>query len=79
VALAALAALALNVAATAVSFSAARLARLGDRRATTIAMELGVHNSTPTIAVASGIDRSWRSRPPSTAPSCSSPRARSRA
>jgi BASS family bile acid:Na+ symporter len=52
----ALAALALNVAAMAVSFSAARLARLGDRRATAIAMELGIHNSTLTIAVASGID-----------------------
>lgn len=52
----ALAALALNVAAMAISFSAARLARLDDRRATAIAMELGIHNSTLTIAVASGID-----------------------
>jgi BASS family bile acid:Na+ symporter len=52
----ALAALTLNVVAMAVSFTVARLAKLGDRRATAIAMELGIHNSTLTIAVASGID-----------------------
>jgi BASS family bile acid:Na+ symporter len=52
----AFAALALNVAAMSVSFAVARLARLGDRRATAIAMELGVHNSTLTITVAAGID-----------------------
>jgi BASS family bile acid:Na+ symporter len=51
----AFAALALNVAAMSVSFGVARLARLGDRRATAIAMELGVHNSTLTITVAAGI------------------------
>ena len=51
----ALAALALNVAAMAISFGVARAARLGDRRATAIAMELGVHNSTLTITVAAGI------------------------
>jgi BASS family bile acid:Na+ symporter len=52
----ALAALTLNVAAMAISFGVARLARLGDRSATAIAMELGVHNSTLTITVATGID-----------------------
>jgi BASS family bile acid:Na+ symporter len=51
----AMAALALNVAAMAISFGAGRAARLGDRRATAIAMELGVHNSTLTITVAAGI------------------------
>lgn len=50
------AALALNVAAMTVSFSIARAARLPDRSATAIAMELGVHNSTLTIAVATSID-----------------------
>ncbi len=49
------AALALNVAAMAVSFSVARAARLPDRSATAIAMELGVHNSTLTITVATAI------------------------
>lgn len=52
----ALAALTLNVAAMSVSFGAARLARLADRRSTAIAMELGVHNATLTIAVATSID-----------------------
>jgi bile acid:Na+ symporter, BASS family len=51
----ALAALTLNVAAMAISFGVARGARLGDRRATAIAMELGVHNSTLTITVAASI------------------------
>ena len=50
------AALALNVAAMSVSFTIAHLARLPDRSATAIAMELGVHNSTLTIAVATTID-----------------------
>jgi BASS family bile acid:Na+ symporter len=50
------AALALNVAAMSISFGAARLAGLSDRSATAIAMELGVHNSTLTIAVAASID-----------------------
>ncbi len=50
------AALALNVAAMAISFAVARLANLGDRDATAIAMELGVHNSTLAITIASAID-----------------------
>jgi BASS family bile acid:Na+ symporter len=49
------AALALNVAAMSVSFSVARLVRLPQRQATAIAMELGIHNSTLTIAVATAI------------------------
>ena len=52
----AIAALTLNVAAMSVSFAVARLARLNDRQATAIAMELGVHNSTLAIAVGSSID-----------------------
>lgn len=50
------AALALNVAAMSVSFAVARAARLPDRSSTAIALELGVHNSTLTIAVATSID-----------------------
>jgi BASS family bile acid:Na+ symporter len=50
------AAFALNVAAMTVSFAVARAARLPDRSATAISMELGVHNSTLTIAVATTID-----------------------
>ncbi len=50
------AALALNLAAMAISFAVAQLAGLGDRQATAIAMELGVHNSTLAIAVATAID-----------------------
>ena len=50
------AALTLNVAAMAVSFGAARAARLSSPQATAIAMELGVHNSTLAIAVAAVID-----------------------
>jgi bile acid:Na+ symporter, BASS family len=50
------AALTLNVLAMAVSFSIARVARLSDRQATAIAMELGVHNATLAIAVATAID-----------------------
>ena len=49
------AALALNVSAMSISFAVARLARLSDRQSTAIAMELGVHNSTLTIAVATTI------------------------
>jgi BASS family bile acid:Na+ symporter len=52
------AALALNVAAMGVSFAVAQLAGLGDRQATAIAMELGVHNATLAITVASTIDTS---------------------
>lgn len=48
----AIAALTLNVAAMTASFSIARAARLDPRQATAVAMELGVHNSTLTIAVA---------------------------
>ncbi len=47
----ALAALALNVAAMAVSFTVSKLARLDDRRATAISLELGVHNASLAIAV----------------------------
>lgn len=49
------AALALNVAAMAVSFTVAKLARLDDRRATAIALELGVHNATLAIAVGASL------------------------
>jgi bile acid:Na+ symporter, BASS family len=52
------AALALNVAAMGVSFAVAQLGGLGDRQATAISMELGVHNSTLAITVASSIDSS---------------------
>jgi BASS family bile acid:Na+ symporter len=50
------AALTLNVAAMALSFLISRAARLPDRSATAISMELGLHNSTLTIAVATTID-----------------------
>jgi BASS family bile acid:Na+ symporter len=50
------AALTLNVLAMTISFGIARAARLSDRQATAIAMELGVHNSTLAIAVATAID-----------------------
>lgn len=52
----ALATLALNVAAMTVSFAVAKLARLSDRQATAISMELGIHNATLAIAVAGTID-----------------------
>ena len=52
----ALATLALNVAAMSVSFVVAKLARLSDRQATAISMELGIHNATLAIAVAGTID-----------------------
>ena len=51
----ALATLTLNVAAMSVSFTVARLARLNGAQATAIAMELGVHNSTLAITVASSV------------------------
>jgi bile acid:Na+ symporter, BASS family len=49
------AALTLNVAAMAISFTIARLARLDDRQSTAIAIELGIHNATLAIAVAATI------------------------
>jgi BASS family bile acid:Na+ symporter len=49
------AAIALNVVAMGLSFAIARAARLDDPSATAIAMELGVHNSTLTIAVGASI------------------------
>jgi len=52
------AALTLNLAAMGISFAVAQLARLGDRQATAISMELGVHNATLAITVASAIDTS---------------------
>jgi BASS family bile acid:Na+ symporter len=52
------AALALNVAAMGISFAVAQLAQLGDRQATAIAMELGIHNATLAITVATTIDAS---------------------
>jgi BASS family bile acid:Na+ symporter len=52
------AALALNLVAMGVSFAVSQLAGLGDRQATAISMELGIHNSTLAITVASSIDSS---------------------
>ncbi len=49
------AALMLNVLAMSLSFTIARAARLPERSATAIAMELGVHNSTVTITIATTI------------------------
>lgn len=49
------AALALNVAAMAVSFTVSKLARLDDRQATAIAIELGVHNAALAIAVGASV------------------------
>lgn len=51
----ALAALALNLAAMALSFAISKLARLGDRQATAIALELGIHNSALAIAVGASL------------------------
>ncbi|HEY3434672.1 MAG TPA: bile acid:sodium symporter family protein, partial [Solirubrobacterales bacterium] len=45
------AALALNLAAMALSFTISKLARLDDRQSTAIALELGIHNSALAIAV----------------------------
>ena len=50
-----LATLTLNIAAMTMSFTIARLARLDNRQATAIAMELGIHNSTLAIAVGASI------------------------
>jgi bile acid:Na+ symporter, BASS family len=49
------AAITLNLAAMAGSFTIARLARLDNRQATAIAMELGIHNSTLAIAIGATI------------------------
>lgn len=46
------AAVALNIVAMTFSFSVSKVARLSDRQATAIALELGVHNGTVAIAVA---------------------------
>ena len=51
----ALATLALNITAMAISFNVARLARLSNPQATAIAMELGIHNGTVAITVGAGI------------------------
>jgi bile acid:Na+ symporter, BASS family len=51
----ALAAIALNLAAMAISFSIARVARLDDRQSTAIAIELGIHNATLAIAIGASI------------------------
>jgi hypothetical protein len=51
----AIATLGLNLAAMAISFNIARLARLSRRQSTAIAMELGVHNGTVAITVGAGI------------------------
>jgi BASS family bile acid:Na+ symporter len=51
----AIATLTLNVAAMSISFFVSRAARLSDRQATAIAMELGIHNSTLAIAVGTSI------------------------
>ena len=48
--------IALNVTAMAISFTVSRLARLSDRQATAIAIELGVHNTALAIAVGASID-----------------------
>ena len=48
--------LTLNLLAMSISYTVARLSRLDDRQATAIAMELGVHNGTLAIAVATTID-----------------------
>jgi BASS family bile acid:Na+ symporter len=50
------AAITLNVAAMSISFAVARLARLTDRQATAIAMELGLHNATVAIAIGASVD-----------------------
>jgi BASS family bile acid:Na+ symporter len=42
---------ALNVAALSISFTVSKLARLGDRQATAISLELGIHNAALAIAV----------------------------
>lgn len=52
----AMAALALNLLAMAISFTISRVSRLSQRQATAIALELGVHNATVAIAVAGMLD-----------------------
>ena len=52
----ALAALALNVAAMSISFAVSVVARLDSRQSTAIAIELGLHNATVAIAVATAVD-----------------------
>ncbi|HZV72182.1 MAG TPA: bile acid:sodium symporter [Conexibacter sp.] len=47
--------LALNLAALSISFAVSKLARLDDRQATAIALELGIHNATLAIAVGSAL------------------------
>jgi bile acid:Na+ symporter, BASS family len=49
------AALALNVVAMGLSFAISKLARLDDRQATAIALELGIHNSALAIAVGASL------------------------
>lgn len=49
------AALALNLTAMLLSFTISKLARLGDRQATAIALELGIHNSALAIAVGASL------------------------
>jgi BASS family bile acid:Na+ symporter len=49
------AALSLNLAAISVSFAVSKLARLDDRQATAIGLELGIHNSTLAIAVGASL------------------------
>lgn len=49
------AALALNIAAMAISFAISKLARLGDRQATAISLELGIHNAALAIAVGASL------------------------
>ena len=49
------AALALNVAAMTVSFAISKLARLGERQSTAIALELGIHNSALAVAVGASL------------------------
>ena len=47
--------IALNLAAMTISFSVAKAARLDDRQATAIAMELGIHNASLAIAVGASV------------------------
>ncbi len=49
------AALALNLAAMTISFGVSKLARLGDRQATAISLELGIHNAALAIAVGASL------------------------
>jgi BASS family bile acid:Na+ symporter len=49
------AALTLNLAAIAISFTVSKLARLDDRQATAIALELGVHNASLAIAIGASL------------------------